>query len=173
MLLGSLGTFFLRQTAINVHVARARGRRHMTIECYWAGLELSLTTGRRQCARCPHTRAANRAVTERRRDKMRGAGKALLHAATRTAITKQLPLARICMQSSTWPKNHFCFETFFRRLRASAREKKIETEIPKTNTKPISNILAPRPSRFRGPPPPEFKVERTAAENSWPHSWVA
>ena len=173
MLLGSLGTFLLRQTAINVHVARARGRRHMTIECYWAGLELSLTTGRRQCARCPHTRAANRAVTERRRDKMRGAGKALLHAATRTAITKQLPLARICMQSSTWPKNHFCFETFFRRLRASAREKKIETEIPKTNTKPIPNILAPPSFPIPRPAPPEFKVERTAAENSWPHSWVA
>ena len=143
MLLGSFGTFFHRQTASNVHVARASGRRHMPIECYWAGLELSFSPGRRQCARCPHTRAANRAFTERRRDETRGAGKALLHAATRRAITKQLPLERLCMQSSTWPRNHFCFETFVRRLRASAREKRIETETHETNTKPIPNILAP------------------------------
>ena len=142
MLLGSFGTFFLRQTASNVHVARARGRRHMPIECYWAGLELSFSTGRRQCARCPHTRAANRAFTERRRDKMRGAGKALLHAATRRAITKQLPLEGLCMQSSTCPRNHFCLETFFRRLSPSAREKKIQTESPKTNARPIQIILA-------------------------------
>ena len=46
MLLGSFGTCFLRQTASNVHVARARGRRHMPIDCYWAGLELSFSTGR-------------------------------------------------------------------------------------------------------------------------------
>ena len=43
MLLGSFGTFFLRQAASNVYVARARGRRHMPIECYWARLELSFS----------------------------------------------------------------------------------------------------------------------------------
>ena len=173
MLLGSFGTFFLRQAASNVHVARARGRRHMTIECYWAGLELSFSTGRRQCARCPHTRAANRAFTERRRDKTRGAGKALLHVATRRAVTKQLPLEGLCMQSSTCPRNHFCFETCFSSTACVSSRKKIETEIPKTNTKPIPNIQAPVLPDSEAPTPPEFKVEHAAAENSWPHSRVA
>ena len=150
----------------------------MPIECYWARLELSFSTGRRQCARCPHTRAANRAFTERRRDEMRGAGKALLHAATRRAITKQLPLEGLCMQSSTWPRNHFCFETFFRRLRASAREKKIETEIPKTNTKPIPNILAPVLPDSEAPLPRNSKLNTQRRRTrgltpGWPDSWAS
>ena len=102
---------------------------------------------------------------------MQGAGKALLHAATRRAVTTQLPLEGLCVQSSTWPRNHICLETFFRRLRASVREKKIQTEFPKTKTRPIPNILAP--ALPDSAPPPEFKVVQASTENSWPDSWAS
>ena len=53
-------------------------------------------------------------------------------AAVRGAATTQLPLEDLCMHSSPFSGNRFCFETFFRQLRASAREKKkIETKIQK------------------------------------------
>ena len=109
---------------------------------------------------------------------MRGASKAVLHAATRRAITKQLPLEGLCMQSSTCPRNHFCFETCFRRLRASAREKKIETELPKTNTKPIPNILAPVLPDSEAPLPRNSKLNTQRRRTrgltpGWPDSWAS
>ena len=73
----------------------------------------------------------------------------------------------LCMQSSTWPRSHFCFETFFRRLRASAREKRSKQNYRKraqgrSQTSWLPSFPIPQPL------PPEFTVEHTPAANSWP-----